>query len=91
MSLLSSKDNEIMVPALRCFGNLMTINDDSKITQFIANGAFDKIASLLQSPNGQVVKESLWLLSNFTAGPAEHATYFLESNAFDRVMVLATC
>jgi len=49
----------------------------------------DKLTNLLYQTNSNVIKESLWAVSNITAGPVSHVERFVESDAFDRVASLS--
>ncbi|CDW81557.1 karyopherin alpha [Stylonychia lemnae] len=86
---LAEKEIYVYVPALRCIGNMLTSND-SQITDIcLWEGVIDRLTSLLFSTNSNLIKESLWALSNITAGTQPQVDKFVDSPAFDRVLALA--
>lgn len=76
------------MPALRCLGNMLTINDTDVIDKALFHGCLDKLTSVLFTTNSNLIKECCWALSNITAGPPAHIEKFIESQAFARIKQL---
>jgi len=87
---VGAKDFQLFVPALRAIGNILTTNDEEIIDRAIFEGVFDKLTTVLYATNANIIKECCWAFSNICAGPVRHIKVFLESNAFDRILSLAT-
>eukprot|EP00041_Stephanoeca_diplocostata_P026178 m.699379 g.699379 ORF g.699379 m.699379 type:complete len:744 (+) comp22904_c0_seq4:265-2496(+) len=68
ISLLSSDNRAVVVPALRACGNIGA-GDDSQTQLLVDLGVCDKIKALLDTPNlkTSTMKEAMWLISNITA------------------------
>lgn len=80
VKLLDAKPN-IIVPALRCIGNILT-GTDSQTDVVIAAGLLPKLATLLQHPKANVVKEACWAVSNITAGTNVQIQAVLDAGIF---------
>lgn len=78
----------LFTPALRCIGNFMTTNDCSIIERCLWLGILDKLFQLLFTSSTQMIKEALWVISNITAGPANHVDSVVKSDLFERICVL---
>lgn len=90
INLLGEKDLHLFVPALRCLGNILTSNDSRVVERCLWEGCLDKLTNMLYQSNSNIIKESCWALSNITAGPGAHVAKFIDSTAFDRIVVLTT-
>lgn len=85
---MGSTDLSHFVPALRAMGNIISTNDPSIVERCLWLGLLDKLNSLLYQSNSNIIKECLWTFSNITAGPTHHVEKFLESDTFERVLML---
>lgn len=85
---LGSTDMSHFVPGLRCIGNILTASDPSIVERCLWLGVLDKLTSLLYQSSSTIIKETLWAFSNITAGPQSHVEKFVNSDAFDRIMIL---
>jgi len=86
---MASQDLSLFIPALRVMGNILSSSDPQVIERCLWANVLDKLTNLLYQTNTNVIKESLWGLSNITAGPVSHVERFVESDAFDRVASLS--
>lgn len=68
---LDSKDKQVLTPALRTLGNMVT--GDDKVTQRVLDrGLLPAVTKLaINSPARGIRKETMWLLSNLSAGTQE--------------------
>lgn len=85
---MGAKEFEVFVPALRTMGNIATTNDTSIIERCLWHGVIDKLYDLLQSSNSNIIKESLWTLSNICASCQTHISSLVNSDIYDRVISL---
>ena len=70
---LSNDDFKVLSPALRAVGNFMLAENNNKIAEnFLFHGVLDKFDSLLMNTNVNIIKETLWSLSNLAAGNSEN-------------------
>ena len=58
------------MPVLRIYSNIV-VGNDIQTNEVIINGGLEKIFHLLDHKKKDVIRESLWILSNITAGNAE--------------------
>jgi len=65
---LSEKDITIYVPALRTIGNILTSNDHNVVDLCLWEGCLDRLTNILYTTNSNLIKETLWALSNISAG-----------------------
>lgn len=79
----------MFMPALRCIGNILTCSNPEVIERCMFCNVISELNCLLMQTSTAVIKETLWSFSNITAGPTSHVRQFVESNAFDRILVLA--
>ena len=86
---LSEKDITIYVPALRTIGNILTSNDHNVVDLCLWEGCLDRLTNILYTTNSNLIKETLWALSNISAGNQSQVEKFVESAAFERVLALA--
>ena len=72
VQLLDCSDPQIVTPALRALGNIVT-GTDTQTDAVIQSGALPVFAKLLeQSTRANITKEAAWAVSNITAGnPAQ--------------------
>jgi hypothetical protein len=68
---LSEDDSKVKVPALRCIGNLLTAEDNDVIETLLFHGVLDKFEDLLIETNVNIIKETLWSLSNIMASRSD--------------------
>lgn len=78
----------IYIPALRCIGNILTVSDAAVVDRCLWLGAMDSLTQMLYQSNSTIIKESLWAVSNITAGPVSHVEKFIESPLLERIMFL---
>lgn len=86
---MGASDTSLYIPGLRAMGNILSSSEPSVIERCLWSGVVDKLTSLLYQTNSNTVKEALWGFSNITAGPNQHIKKFVDSDAFDRVIMLA--
>ena len=67
MPLLGDKNIKIVTPALRTIGNFLA-GDDNQTQTCLDNNVLYYLEMLINSSNHAIVKETLWCLSNITAG-----------------------
>ena len=85
---LGSKESPVYIPAIRAMGNILTTNDGSIVEKCLFHGVLDTFTSLLYQSNSNVIKECLWSLSNIVATSTDSVIKFIQSSAFERVLVL---
>ena len=78
VGLLGCEDPQIVTPALRALGNIVT-GTDAQTDSVIAAGALPSFAKLLQSQKMNIVKEAAWAISNITAGNVEQIQKVVEN------------
>jgi len=66
----------------------LSVSDPEVVQRCLWNNVLSKLTTLLYQSNSTTIKEALWAFSNITAGPVSHCEQFIDSDAFDRVMVL---
>jgi hypothetical protein len=72
IACVGEKDFNIFVPALRCLGNILTTNNHEIVERALFEDCLGKLSQILYSPNGNLIKEACWALSNICAGPPHH-------------------
>lgn len=85
---LGHSDLSLFMPALRCVGNILSASDPEVVERCLWNGVLDKLTNILYQSNSTLIKECLWAFSNITAGPNAHIAKFIESDAFERIIIL---
>lgn len=78
MKLLQSNKNQLIVPALRTLGNIVS-GDDGQTQSVIAAGGVTAIVPLLQNSKKNIRKEACWTLSNIAAGSPEQITQLIST------------
>lgn len=68
IQLLSSNRPELIIPALRTLGNIVTGSDSQTQAVLDADAALESIVHVLGHSKKNIRKESCWLLSNIAAG-----------------------
>ncbi|KAL1188112.1 Importin subunit alpha-1 [Cardamine amara subsp. amara] len=80
LELLLHPSPSVLIPALRCVGNIVT-GDDLQTQCVINYGALPCLANLLtQNYKKSIKKEACWMISNITAGTKEQIQMVLEAN-----------
>jgi len=87
--LLSNKNEAIHKEALRYMGGILNSEEERIFTKSMFNGLLDKVINIMYSPNHNLVKESLWTLSNLTASGPNYCRDFVKSSAMHRALNLA--
>jgi hypothetical protein len=85
---MGSTDLSHFVPALRVIGNILSASDSAIIERCLWHGLLERLNSLLYQSNSNIIKECLWAFSNVAAGPCGHIQKFVDSDAFERVLLL---
>lgn len=85
---MGSKEMCTYIPALRVMGNIVSASDPVIVERCLWADVLEKLTDLLYQTNHNMIKESLWALSNISAGPVSHVQRFFESDVFDRVHTL---
>ena len=68
--LLSNRNEALHKEAFRYMGGILNCDDERIFKKAMFNGILDKVINIMYSPNHNLVKYSLWTLSNLTAsGP----------------------
>lgn len=67
ISHLSNPEVNVLTPALRTVGNIVT-GTDSQTDSIINAGGLAQLSHLLAHPRSNIVKEAAWTVSNITAG-----------------------
>lgn len=81
-------NSQAVTPMLRSLGNIVS-GPDEYSTQAVHSGELVvALMSFLQSPHRHIKKESLWVLSNLTAGPKQHIDVFTQAGTVPLVMDL---
>jgi len=79
---------QAVTPMLRSLGNVVS-GPDEYGTQAMQSGALvAAMMSYLQSMHRHIKKESLWVLSNLTAGPTEHTDALIQAGILPPIMDL---
>ena len=90
VDLMGSKDLCVYIPSLRVMGNILSASDPAVIERCLWANVLDQLTNLLYQTNHNLVKESLWALSNISAGPCSHVERLVHSDVFNRVQSLTT-
>lgn len=69
-------------------GNILSTSDPAIVERCLWAGVLDQLANILYQTSSNLIKESLWALSNISAGPCSHVERFVHCDAFDRVQSL---
>ncbi|XP_055381989.1 importin subunit alpha [Condylostylus longicornis] len=81
VELLDINEPNVIVPALRSVGNIVTGSDQQTDT-VIAAGGLEKLGRLLQSNKQNIVKEAAWTISNITAGNQKQIQAVIDAGIF---------
>lgn len=79
VELLGNPNPNIVTPALRTVGNLVT-EDDLCTQSMLTNGTLPHVARLLKSKSIPILRESCWLVSNVCAGTQDKIQTVLDAN-----------
>lgn len=91
LSLLAQQtelDSQAVTPMLRSLGNIVSGPDEYGIQAMQSGKLVGAMKSFLQSVHRHIKKESLWVLSNLTAGPTEHIDVLVQGGILPLVMDL---
>ncbi|KAI9590476.1 importin subunit alpha-like [Glossina fuscipes] len=81
VSLLDTDHPNVIVPALRTIGNIVT-GTDQQTDIIIAAGGLQRLKKLLKYSNHNIVKESAWTVSNIMAGSAKQIQDVIDADIF---------
>ena len=70
-------------------GGILNSDDERIFKKAMFNGVLDKVINIMYSPNHNLVKHSLWTLSNLTASGPSYCRDFVKSSAMQRSLNLA--
>ena len=74
---MKQKSSEIYPVAQRIVAECLSSDDNSYADIALQEGVLDTFAQLLCASQTQLLKETLWTLSNLTAGTVEQAYAFI--------------
>lgn len=78
VTLLASPEVNVLTPALRAVGNIVT-GDDVQTDAIILAGALPHLCKLLHHHRINIVKEAAWAISNITAGNREQIEHVINA------------
>ncbi|KAL9959731.1 hypothetical protein ACROYT_G033083 [Oculina patagonica] len=81
-------NSQAVTPMLRSLGNIVSGPDEYGTQAMQSDTLVAAMTSYLQSMHRHIKKESLWVLSNLTAGPTEHIDAFIQAGVLPLVMDL---
>ncbi|CAA7017094.1 unnamed protein product [Microthlaspi erraticum] len=88
VELLLHPSPSVLIPALRCVGNIVT-GDDQQTQWVISSGALPCLANLLtQNYKKSIKKEACWAISNITAGNREQIQTVVEADLIAPLVTL---
>lgn len=79
VELLTSPDGNILTPALRTVGNIVSGNDIQTDAVIVAGG-LPHLCALLRHHRANVVKEATWAISNIAAGNTRQIQCVISAN-----------
>lgn len=79
VSRLACGDLQVMTPALRALGNVVT-GSDCQTDAVLAAGSLPVFNNLLKHPRMNIVKEAAWTVSNITAGNPGQIQAVIDAN-----------
>lgn len=79
VQLLDCEEVDILSPALRAVGNIVT-GTDAQTDVVITFDALPKLAKLLNHKSSKIVKEAAWAVSNVTAGHVDQIQAVLDAD-----------
>lgn len=85
VQLLNCKEINVLTPALRTVGNIVTGND-VQTDAIIQAGALLSLGPLLKFTRLNIVKEAAWTISNITAGNSEQIQKVLDAGIMDPLL-----
>ncbi|KAJ7370277.1 hypothetical protein OS493_033357 [Desmophyllum pertusum] len=85
----TSHNSQAVTPMLRSLGNIVSGPDEYGIMAMQSGTLVAAMTSYLQSMHRHIKKESLWVLSNLTAGPTEHIDALIQDQYFSITLCLA--
>jgi len=89
IDFLKSNSNRILAGSLRTVGNIIT-GTDEQTTRILNMNVLGGLTQLLEMREEQVVRETLWILSNIAAGTEEHvAALFRIRGMAEKVLLLS--
>ena len=75
---LTNSNMSISIPALRIAGNISSSKDETTVDILLFNGVLEKLQIVLsRSKRINLKKETLWCLSNITAGTNQQVQSFM--------------
>ncbi len=85
--MVKDKDSEVHAIALRFLAHCFASDEPRYIDLGLANDVLFSFDQLLGSPSTEIVKETLWGLSNITASNETHAAAFLAEEYLYRKVI----
>ncbi|EFA84197.1 ATIMPALPHA3/MOS6; protein transporter [Heterostelium album PN500] len=82
---LDSNQLQLVIPALRAYGNLVT-GDDKSTLYMVSLKTLPILLKLLDSPDNDVLKETVWTISNIVACPANIIQLCVEAMIFPKLV-----
>ncbi|XP_068144032.1 importin subunit alpha-like [Drosophila tropicalis] len=84
VTLLDRDETNVIVPALRCVGNIAS-GTDLQTDVVINSGGLSRLRQLLEHPKSSIVKEAAWTVSNITAGNPTQIHAVMNSGIFYKI------
>lgn len=84
VQLLQVTEPFIIIPALRCVGNIVA-GTDVQTDCVITAGVLPKLDNLLRHSKVNIVKEAMWTLSNITAGTNVQIQKVIDAGIFNQI------
>eukprot|EP01080_Neovahlkampfia_damariscottae_P007327 gene7327-11646_t len=81
VTLLSNSHEEIVKPALRIVGNILT-GDESQTDNFLYAKGLPVLGSLLKHQAKSIRRDASWSMSNITAGSKNHIQQVIDAQLF---------
>ena len=83
--LLAHPANNVVKPALRALGNVVT-GDDRQTAAALAAGLVPKLSEMLEHSQANIRKEACWTLSNITAGTQDQINMVIEAGCLPKLV-----
>lgn len=83
--ILDIDNPNVITPALRTIGNIVTGND-KQTDAVINNGGLPYLAKLLRNKKTNIVKEAAWTVSNIAAGNRKQIQSLIDANIYENII-----
>ena len=80
--LLATGELQVITPALRALGNIVTGSDEQTDSVLVAGG-LPVVGNLLRHSRMNIVKEAAWTVSNITAGNQDQIQKVIEAHILE--------